>query len=105
MHGAKQCNKTDSPVAATPETAGPKDIAIATSPEFAKHLPRGQARAAILWLGADWREFGLDAAIFAPRARVALAGVTAAFAPPSDLLPGVHPTAVIDSSAVLLPNC
>ena len=50
-------------------------------PTFAEDLAKGRARAAILWQGADWRALGLAAAIFAPRPRYALAGVTRVFEP------------------------
>ena len=44
-------------------------------------LRKGQARAALLWPGADWQALGLKAAIFAPRGRLAMAGLTRAAGP------------------------
>ncbi len=85
--------------AAEPADAGPDDLALAMSPRYASALGEGQARAAILWPGADWQTFGLSAAIEAPRARLALAQLTGALrdlpAPP----PGIDPTAQVDPSA------
>ena len=62
--------------ASEPGAAGPDDLALAMDPKFAGGLAGGTARAAVLWPGADWQGLGLQAAIFAPRARLAMAGVT-----------------------------
>ncbi len=86
---------------AEPARAGPDDLALAMDPRFAEGLAEGGARAAILWPGADWRALGLSAAIFAPRPRYVLAGVTSLFAPPPASAPGIHPTAIVDPSARL----
>jgi UDP-3-O-[3-hydroxymyristoyl] glucosamine N-acyltransferase len=74
-------------------------------PSFAGDLAKGQARAAILWQGADWQALGLQAAIFAPRARYVLAGVTRIFEPVLAVAPGIHPLAVVDPTAELGPDC
>jgi UDP-3-O-[3-hydroxymyristoyl] glucosamine N-acyltransferase len=86
---------------AEPGEAGPDDLALAMDRRYAEALPQGNARAAVLWPGADWRALGLEAALFAPRARVALAALGDVFAPPLDLAPGIHPTAVVDGAAEL----
>ncbi len=86
---------------AEPGEAGADDLAMAMSPRYAEALSAGQARAAVLWPGADWRALGLAAALFAPRARLALAEVNAAFAPASEIADGIHPSAVVDPSARL----
>ncbi len=59
-----------------PAGAGPDDLALAMSPAYGDALLQGKARAAVVWAGADWRALGLDAAIEAPRARLAMAGLT-----------------------------
>lgn len=84
-----------------PGQAGPEHLALAMNPKYAEGLARGQARAAVLWEGADWRALGLEAAIFVPRPRYAMAGVTRAFDPGPDIAPGIHPTAVVDPGAVI----
>jgi len=86
---------------AEPAAAGPRDLALAMDPRYAPALADSRARAAVLWEGADIAEFGLEAALFAPRARVALAGLTEAFAPGSDLAPGIDARAVVDPSAAI----
>ena len=63
--------------ASEPAMAGPQDLALAMDPRYAGGLKQGQARAAMLWPGADWQEMGLAAAIFAPRGRLAMAGLSA----------------------------
>ena len=67
--------------------------AISPSPWTAAMPPRWRqpARAAVLWDGADWQALGLEAALFAPRARLALAGLTEALAPQPEIEPGLHP--------------
>lgn len=86
---------------AHPSAAGPADLALAMDKKHAAFLPQSRARSAMLAPGADWRGHGLEAAIFAPRARFALAGATAMFAYPLDLEPGVHPSALISPEAEL----
>jgi UDP-3-O-[3-hydroxymyristoyl] glucosamine N-acyltransferase len=87
--------------AAEPQHAGPCDLAMAMSPVWAEGLARGQARAAVLWDGADWQALGLAAALFVPRPRYAMAGITAALDPGADIASGIHPSAVIDPTAQL----
>ena len=85
--------------AAEPGAATRDQIALAMQPSFAGGLGSGAARAAILWPGADWQALGLEAAIFAPRARYVLAGIGQAFERPIEIPSGVHPTAIIDATA------
>lgn len=84
---------------AEPALAGAGDLAFAGNPKFAEGLAQGQARAALLWAGADWRGFGLAAAILAERPRFAMAGISRLFDPGPEIAPGIHPTALIDRSA------
>ena len=49
--------------------------------------------------GTDWKALGLSAAIFAPRARYALAGATTMFAQPPYCETRVHPSAVVAPDA------
>lgn len=90
---------------AEPASATKDDLALAMRPEYAEGLSKGRARAAMLWDGADWQGFGLAAAITAPRPRYAMAGLSAMMDTdrprPGQ---GVHPSAVIDSSARLAPD-
>ncbi|WP_347138501.1 UDP-3-O-(3-hydroxymyristoyl)glucosamine N-acyltransferase [Paracoccus sp. SSK6] len=88
--------------AAEPQATGPVGpgggvIALAMSPKYAEALQPGSI--AILAEGMDPQALGLKAAIFAPRPRLLMAGLTRAFDPGPDLAPGIHPTAVIDPSA------
>ncbi|MDF2233066.1 UDP-3-O-(3-hydroxymyristoyl)glucosamine N-acyltransferase [Albimonas sp. CAU 1670] len=89
---------------APPAQAGPEDLAVAMDPKFLGDLAAGRARAAVLPAGADWRGLGLAAAIFAPRARYAMAGLTARFQHPVDAPAGVHPSAIVDPSAEIGPG-
>ena len=85
--------------ASEPAAAGPRDLALAMDPKYSDGLAQGQARAAILWEGADWQALGLEAAIFVPRPRYAMSGLTALMDPGPEIEPEVHPTAVIHADA------
>ncbi|WP_340425876.1 UDP-3-O-(3-hydroxymyristoyl)glucosamine N-acyltransferase [Yoonia sp. GPGPB17] len=73
------------------------------TPAYGDALAEGKARAAVLWPGADWEAFGLEAAIYAPRARVAMSVLTQVLDQP---LPGagISPHAVIDPNAKIGKN-
>jgi UDP-3-O-[3-hydroxymyristoyl] glucosamine N-acyltransferase len=85
--------------AAEPAAAGPDDLALAMDPKYAPGLAQGRARAAVLWDGADWRAIGLAAAVFVPRPRFAMAGITRALDDGPVIAAGIHATCVIDSTA------
>ena len=87
--------------AAEPADAGPGDLALAMSEKYAGGLAKGQARAALLWEGADWRALGLEAAIIPARPRYAMAGLTAALDPGHGYSEGVHPTAIVGEGTTL----
>jgi UDP-3-O-[3-hydroxymyristoyl] glucosamine N-acyltransferase len=87
--------------AAEPAAAGPDELALAMDPRYGDGIAKGRAQAAILWPGADWRGMGLKAAIFAPRGRLAMAGLTRLMDPGPAIAAGVHPLAVVDPSASL----
>ncbi|MFD1795949.1 UDP-3-O-(3-hydroxymyristoyl)glucosamine N-acyltransferase [Paracoccus aurantiacus] len=83
--------------AAEPGQAGPGQIALAMSPKYAEALKPGAC--AILAEGMDPKDYGLSAAIFAPRPRLVMAALTRSFDAGPDIAEGIHPSAVIDPSA------
>ncbi|HBD90601.1 MAG: UDP-3-O-(3-hydroxymyristoyl)glucosamine N-acyltransferase [Rhodobacteraceae bacterium GWE1_64_9] len=85
--------------AAEPQAAGPEDLALAMDPKYAEGLAAGGARAAVVWPGADWQGLGLEAVIFAPRSRLAMAGLSRMMDPGPQIAPGLHPMAVVDPTA------
>lgn len=85
--------------AAEPAMAGADHLALALSPAYAEGLGRGTARAALLWPGADWRALGLKAAIFAPRGRLAMAGLSRLLDSGPAIADGVHGSCVVDPTA------
>jgi len=85
--------------AAEPAAAGPEQLALAMDPKYAEGLTKGAAVAALLWEGADWQALGLRAAIFAPRGRLAMAGLSRMMDTGPVIAPGIHPLAVVDPSA------
>ncbi len=99
--GAEAAGELDLTVtgAAEPQAAGKDDLALAMDPRYADGLGKGQARAAMVWPGADWQALGLRAAIFAPRGRLAMAGLTRLMDPGPEIAPGIHPLAIVHPSA------
>ncbi|MDF0602382.1 UDP-3-O-(3-hydroxymyristoyl)glucosamine N-acyltransferase [Psychromarinibacter sp. C21-152] len=89
---------------AEPASAGPDELALAMDPKYAAGLSQGQARAAVLWPGADWQAMGLEAGIYVHRARLAMAGATRVLDPGPEIAPGVHPSAVVDPAAQVGPG-
>ncbi|WP_440870622.1 UDP-3-O-(3-hydroxymyristoyl)glucosamine N-acyltransferase [Vannielia litorea] len=87
--------------AAEPARAGADALALAMDPKFASGLSEGAAKAAMVWEGADWQAMNLTAVIFAPRPRYAMAGLTAMLDAGPRIAPGIHPSAVIDATAIL----
>lgn len=87
--------------AAEPALADAGALALAMDPKYAAGLGQGSAVAALLWPGADWQGLGLRAAIFAPRGRLAMAGLTRMMDPGPAIAPGVHPMALVDATAVI----
>jgi UDP-3-O-[3-hydroxymyristoyl] glucosamine N-acyltransferase len=90
--------------AAEPQAAGPDHLALAMDAKYAPGLAKGSAVAALLWPGADWQSLGLQAAIFAPRGRLAMAGLSRMMDAGPDIAPGTHPMSVIDASADIGPG-
>ncbi len=86
--------------AAEPQFAGPDQLALAMDPRYGDGIAKGRAQAAILWPGADWRAMGLKAAIFVPRGRLALSGLTALMDPGPEIASGIHPLAWIASDSI-----
>lgn len=101
--GLKAVGNTDLRISGAnePAFAGAQDLALAMKPEYAEGLAKGAARAAMLWDGADWQELGLDAAIFAPRPRFAMAGLSKVLDPGQSYPDGIHPSAWVDPTASL----
>jgi UDP-3-O-[3-hydroxymyristoyl] glucosamine N-acyltransferase len=85
--------------AAEPARAAPGDLALAMDPKYAAGLAEGQALAAVLWPGADWKGLGLKAAIFVERPRLAMATITQSLDAGPQIAAGVHSTAIIDATA------
>ena len=90
--------------ASEPSSAESDQLALAMSPHYAEGLSQGQAQAALLWPGADWQALGLRGAIFAPRPRFVMSGLTQFFDPGPEIALGCHPTAIVHPDAQIGPN-
>ncbi|THH38547.1 UDP-3-O-(3-hydroxymyristoyl)glucosamine N-acyltransferase [Aliishimia ponticola] len=99
--GAAAFGDTDLTIArvAEPAQAGADDLALATNQAYADALAEGNARAALLWPGADWQALGLAAAIIPDRPRYAMSGLTAMMDAGQGFEEGIHPTAVVADDA------
>ncbi len=82
-----------------PQHATADHLALAMEETYSEALQQGNAKAAVLWDGADWKSLGLEAAIFAPRSRYVLSGVTHVFEKRPQIGSGIHASAIIDPSA------
>ncbi len=89
---------------AEPQDAREDQLALAMNEKFAEAISQGSAKAAILWEGADWRALGLEAAIFVPRPRYALANLTSLFEKKPHAPATIHPTAHIDDDVIIGAN-
>jgi UDP-3-O-[3-hydroxymyristoyl] glucosamine N-acyltransferase len=89
--------------ASEPATATEGDLALAMSPSYADALQEGKAQAAVVWPGADWEAMGLKAVIIAPRARLAMAGLTQMLDAPL-IGAGINTPVSIDPSAKIGSN-
>ena len=87
-----------------PVSSCSEDIALAITHDYAEKLKDGSARVAILWEGADWQSYGLDAAIFAARPRFALAGLSKVMDAGQSYDKGIHPNAFVHPTAKLGSN-
>ncbi|AWB48578.1 UDP-3-O-(3-hydroxymyristoyl)glucosamine N-acyltransferase [Gemmobacter aquarius] len=101
--GAEAAGDLDLTVAraAEPKMAAADALALAMDPKYAGGLAEGQAVAALLWAGADWQGLGLKAAIFAPRGRLAMAGLSVLFDAGPEIAAGVHVLSVVHPDAVI----
>ncbi len=84
---------------AEPASAGPADLAMASTAKYAESLTKGSAQAAMLWAGADWQALGLKAAILPQRPRFSMSHLTTMMDPGQGFGAGIHPSAVIDPTA------
>ena len=89
---------------AEPQEATASDLAMATTARYAEDLSAGNARAAVLWEGADWQALGLDAAIVPRRPRFAMAGLTQLLDQGQGFSDEIHPSAIIDPTAEIGEN-
>ncbi len=82
-----------------PASAGPTDLALLTNPKFSDGLAKGQAKAALLYPGADWQALGLEAAIVASRGRYAMSELSRMMDLGQHFGMGIHVTAIVDETA------
>lgn len=86
---------------AEPQDATADQMAMAIRPKYAEALANGQARVAMLWAGADWSAYGLEAALLPDRPRYVMSGLTAMMDRGTGYRPGIHSSAVVDPGAVI----
>ena len=84
---------------AQPELATRHDLALAMDQKFLGKLAEGEAVAAVLPEGTDWRALGLKAAIFAPHPKYVLSQINNIYEKSVFAPVGVHASAVIAPDA------
>lgn len=89
---------------AEPAHAGRDQLALAMHEKYHNDLKTGRAVAAVLPIGTNWQALDLQAAIFMPTPKQALANLTPMFDHRVALPVGVHPSAVIADSASIGKN-
>jgi len=104
--GAKAVGDVDQLISGPcePSAAATGLIALAMDQSYSEALQQSDANVAILWQGADWQALGLSAAIFVPRPRYALSGITTVFGIEPEVAKGIHATAIIDPTAAIGEN-
>jgi len=86
---------------AEPLSARETDLALAMSQKrYGECLTQTKAKAAVLWHGADWETYGLEAAILVERPRLAMAHITQGF-DLREARKGVSAKASVSSTAVI----
>ncbi len=87
-----------------PRLAQENEIALAADPKYFEQLKSSKARAAIMPLGADWQDLGLDAVVFVTSARKTMVEMSKAMEVPWSrhwASEPIHPTAIVHPSAKL----
>lgn len=95
--GALRITGAAEPAQAGAASGGSAVIAMAMTPQYAAALAPGAA--ALIAEGMDPEALRLSGAVIVARPRLAMAGLTRALDPGPEIVPGIHPTAVIDPSA------
>ena len=91
--------------AAEPSDADENSLALAMNQKYLEDLKKGSARAAVVMKDVAWKSFGLKAVILVDRPRHAISRITKLLDNYPISKSGVHPTAIIDSSAVIDKTC
>ncbi len=86
---------------AEPRSASKTQLALAMSESYMEDLKTGKARTALLIDGTNWKDLGLEGALFVKRARYAVAQVNTLFEDTDVLWKGIHARAEIDRNAKL----
>ncbi|MDD4617260.1 MAG: UDP-3-O-(3-hydroxymyristoyl)glucosamine N-acyltransferase [Alphaproteobacteria bacterium] len=83
--------------------SGPEDLALAMEPGLLSLVKKSKAAAAVV-AGKEEDSAFIPARILVERPRVAMAKLTALFAKPVEVKPGIHPTAVVEEGAKIGKN-
>jgi len=84
-----------------PIDAGSNSLALAMNEKYLSDIKKGEARAAVVARGTDWKSYNLVAVIIIDRPRYAISHITKFLDNSSSFYEGIHPTAVIDDSAII----
>ncbi|MDG2474089.1 MAG: UDP-3-O-(3-hydroxymyristoyl)glucosamine N-acyltransferase [Paracoccaceae bacterium] len=87
-----------------PRTAKKNQLALAMDEKFLKDVKLGDAKAALLLEGSDWKDLNLEGALFVKRSRYAVAQVNKLFEEHVFEWVGVHDSAIVSENAELEEN-
>ena len=82
-----------------PKTASQNQLALAMDDKFLKDIGLGEAQAALLVEGTNWKELGLKGAIFVSKSRYAVARINKLFEDEPFEWQGIHKSAIISNNA------
>ena len=84
-----------------PKTASKGELALAMHENFLNDLKIGNARVALLMQGTNWKNLGLEGALFVKRSRYAIARINSLFNNFGFEWNGVHDTVIVPGNAEL----
>tara|TARA_B100001758_G_C18377780_1_gene595372 strand:- start:45 stop:1118 length:1074 start_codon:yes stop_codon:yes gene_type:complete len=84
--------------------ANSNQLVVAISPKYLDQLNNSNAKAALMFEGADWQSFGLQAALLPRHARLKMSEVFSLYEKTKELKKEINPTAMISKSAKIGKN-
>ena len=81
------------------KSANPNQLVIAISKEYTADLAKSETKAALMFQGADWQSFGLQAALLPKQSKLKMSEVFSLYEKIKETKIEINPTAMISKSA------